>query len=922
MEAPNNNPTQNTTPLPEQFAALKTGTKFTCDEDAVNRLIISIVAPYGVKHLVLAAGSHKNKDGSTQQMYPHRRFVWNCGSCAVDTRKMDDSIQGCCGFKIRFLLQDKKDDAPPHLEVREFQLPPTSNHLLVSTEARQLSESKVIKSEKDLSPRKIRTLENLGKNRAQAELARSMMMDTHGVVLGKNLLHRVMGEGRKKAWGTNETESLTIFCGEGLKIREYSAEYGVNGKFDTLVCTTTGKLLGWYAQYPLEVLLARAYGPDAVIVDTTHNATTYSFKTGLPGVIDWGGHTAPAGIMQVMEEEIDSVGSMLRVLELDVPGATLMTDGGSSWPEIARQHRQPRVEDTFHNSENADAKAKKLRKNDQDKFGQLKKKVLYTVLEEDELDAVFAEMREVAQRADDNGELMRWIDRMEDGKTFRTATYSTRHMCCSEKGATSRCEQRNSSLKNAGTSNSVMKHWTLGELQNRHLNKLNEYINTTTEEIEDAIKEKRDLSFYVLDWESKERLRADGLEIVNATESVPNPFRMQSTKREMLTINLERPEGNVNLGLTLDFCNGAEEFIANLKVTSIAEGSFCDESILQVGMRIYEVNGKSFSNLTEGVELLKSSEGQFTLYVEKPPSIGTVYTIQRKGKGEEKKMLRTVFIPDSNDLHCQSDYHVHTCSFIRCRYIQRALISHKTRSMKDLSTIHPRWHLKNCPMYPIVHKKLVTLMKVPGLGTASLPAFLAPTPTSTTAEIDEEIPQKVVVPKSKTRRYNEIMTICKQIISIAEEDDEVFRTIIPQLQQMYQTSVYMAKTGSKKARASRAQLAAAGVTLPIVPDNLRKKRDKSDDVNLANKKKQSKRNNSRTTTTKAKSPRNNYGDGDGRTLAAKSKRGTGDDMNPDNGKRHKHSDNDDREEKDNDDEDDDTSDDDDNMTLADLRKNA
>ncbi len=57
-------------------------------------------------------------------------------------------------------------------------------------------------------------------------------------------------------------------------------------------------------------------------------------------------------------------------------------------------------------------------------------------------------------------------------------------------------------------------------------------------------------------------------------------------------------------------------------------------------------------------------------------------------------------------------------------------------------------------------------------------------------------------------------------------------------------------------------------------------------------------------------------------MAAKSKRGTGDDMNPDNGKRHKHSDNDDREEKDNDDEDDDTSDDDDNMTLADLRKNA
>lgn len=75
-------------------------------------------------------------------------------------------------------------------------------------------------------------------------------------------------------------------------------------------------------------------------------------------------------------------------------------------------------------------------------------------------------------------------------------------------------------------------------------------------------------------------------------------------------------------------------------------------------------------------------------------------------------------------------------------------------------------------------------MKVPGLGTASLPAFLAPAPTSTTAEIDEEIPQKVVVPKNKARRYNEAMAICKQIINIAQEDDEVFRTIIPQLQHL------------------------------------------------------------------------------------------------------------------------------------------
>mmetsp|Transcript_2311 Transcript_2311/g.3234 ORF Transcript_2311/g.3234 Transcript_2311/m.3234 type:complete len:150 (-) Transcript_2311:812-1261(-) len=143
---------------------------------------------------------------------------------------MEDSEPGCCGVKIRFLLQDKNGQQP-YLEVMEFKLPLTSNHLLVTQEARQLSESKVVKSQKELTPRKVRLLQNLGKSRSSAELARNVLFDQYGgLTPSKNLLFRVMQQGRDSAWGANETESLTIFYSEGLKLREQAS---------WLVCTAS-----------------------------------------------------------------------------------------------------------------------------------------------------------------------------------------------------------------------------------------------------------------------------------------------------------------------------------------------------------------------------------------------------------------------------------------------------------------------------------------------------------------------------------------------------------------------------------------------------------------------------------------------------------------------------------------------------------
>lgn len=144
-------------------------------------------------------------------------------------------------------------------------------------------------------------------------------------------------------------------------------------------------------------------------------------------------------------------------------------------------------------------------------------------------------------------------------------------------------------------------------------------------------------------------------EIVTVTENAPNPFHlMQSTRREIITIDMKQPEGLAQLRLTLS---------QNLAVLSNAKDIFCRGSMLEVGIRICAVNGQTITSYNGGDNLIKS-----TVKKKSSPAIGTVYKIQRNGK--ERRMIRkccvqySVFIPNSNNLHCQSDYHVHACSWI------------------------------------------------------------------------------------------------------------------------------------------------------------------------------------------------------------------------------------------------------------------
>ena len=81
-------------------------------EAALEKLVTEIMTPYDIKFLVKPLGANKNKDESTKELFPHRRFFWACGSCNIKRLSMDiNNEEGCCGFKIRLLFQTTSPEA-------------------------------------------------------------------------------------------------------------------------------------------------------------------------------------------------------------------------------------------------------------------------------------------------------------------------------------------------------------------------------------------------------------------------------------------------------------------------------------------------------------------------------------------------------------------------------------------------------------------------------------------------------------------------------------------------------------------------------------------------------------------------------------------------------------------------------------------
>lgn len=472
-----------------------------------------------------------------------------------------------------------------------------------------------------------------------------------------------------------------------------------------------------------------------------------------------------------------------------------------------------------------------------------KSKLLYGVMPEEHLSNLFDSTTSAVEAYES---ATNWLTRMRTGQDIRTATHTTKRFICSDKGATSRCETSMTMIKSAGTTKAEMRNYSLPELQHRHREVVENYETRAKDGIRKAIKAGQILSPYVLDKEEEEFKHVPDLEIVSTTANVANPFHgiLQSSKKTF-SICLTRPEEVESLGVSLKFARVEDR--CGLEVEKIEKGSLFVGTDLVTGMLIHTVNDSTFTSLEEGIDLLKSVKGQFTIWADVPPTIGTVYEVRRK---TDKKGVRLVFIPDAIDsngnIHCQSTYHKHTAFWMRCRYIQRALMEHPTRSMKEISTIHTRWHINTSPLYSIVHHDLVNLMEIPGLGCEALPAFLKTAGENAahaaTADCNAEGPNEggavqkeaFFVPSSKTKRYNAAEVQAKKIVEMCKEDPKVFEMAMPMLKQLYQNCLLVRGSGSKSSAVQSANdaVAVSKAQLPVMPDSIR--RSVADDVNHAN----------------------------------------------------------------------------------------
>lgn len=81
---------------------------------------------------------------------------------------------------------------------------------------------------------------------------------------------------------------------------------------------------------------ALQYG-DLTIIDGTHNTTVYELKLMPYTNVDCLGKNIVSGILLDPSENTSTVSAGLKHFKLDNSGATMMTDGGSAYPEAASE---------------------------------------------------------------------------------------------------------------------------------------------------------------------------------------------------------------------------------------------------------------------------------------------------------------------------------------------------------------------------------------------------------------------------------------------------------------------------------------------------------------------------------------------------------------------------------------------------------
>ena len=209
---------------------------------------------------------------------------------------------------------------------------------------------------------------------------------------------------------------------------------------------------------------------------------------------------------------------------------------------------------------------------------------------------------------------------------------------------------------------------------------------------------------------------------------------------------------------------------------------------------------------------------------------GTKYTMVR---GDRKYKTVTVFIPDDTTLHAKSDFYSHTSFWIRCRYIQRALLDHPTRGMNDMSTLHTRWDLRRHPLYKVKYDSLVSSMQImvgdhpveylpPALHPNADNADRCPLPTGTVAPPTTDVSAVVIpVPRADTgvERFKKICETSRKIEKMAKANAQVYEMAVVSLKALYDSCLTM--TGSSDvAKKAAAKAIANDRNIPLVPQEL------------------------------------------------------------------------------------------------------
>ena len=322
--------------------------------------------------------------------FPSTRFHLLCSHCSASTRTDPVTEEGVptCGLIIKVAVTRPRDKLLHHyLSIKHLYLPTTSWHANLKSPPKPFSSP--IRHQKRVDEHVVLIIKQLGVNRVapDAVLALAKTIYPQGK-LDKELVRRIMREGRNEAFGATVDESMVVFTEKGLDGRNRG------GRFN-FWCAPDGKLLSWVAQEPLEKQIAELYGLMLYFIDTSHNCTMFTLKTCPLVTVDCFGFSANMGIFQVPEEDCASIDRVLTDLEMNQAGTQVGTDNGSAWPEPLEKRKQVQVKDVFHMYRNYKDHASKS--SNPKRFKKLCYEVLHVWMTEKQLLAKLQEMRDIAE---------------------------------------------------------------------------------------------------------------------------------------------------------------------------------------------------------------------------------------------------------------------------------------------------------------------------------------------------------------------------------------------------------------------------------------------------------------------------------------------------------------------------------------------